>query len=234
MSYDLTGLPPTPEETAAFVSDDSPNAYERLVDRLLASPRYGEQWGRHWLDVARFGESTGYEVNHLIDNAWPYRDYVIRSFNEDKPFDRLVVEQLAGDAIGPGDPAVEVALTFLVCGPFDIVGNADPVQAAQIRADTVDEMIRATGEAFLGLTVGCARCHDHKFDPIKQRDYYSLYATFAGVYHDEDEVGERQGSKAGRPHRRRTSAASSNRRESSAYSNGAMHSEKVKRWFPRV
>jgi hypothetical protein len=187
VSYDLTGLPPTLEETAAFVSDDSSNAYERLVDRLLASPRYGEQWGRHWLDVVRFGESTGYEINHLIDNAWPYRDYIIRSFNEDKPFDRLVVEQLAGDAIGPGDPAIEVALTFLVCGPFDIVGNADAVQAAQIRADTVDEMIRATGEAFLGLTVGCARCHDHKFDPIKQRDYYSLYATFAGVYHEESE-----------------------------------------------
>jgi mono/diheme cytochrome c family protein len=189
VTYDLTGLPPTPEETAAFVQDDSSSAYEKLVDRLLASPRYGEQWGRHWLDVVRFGESTGYEVNHVVDNAWPYRDYVIRSFNEDKPFDRMVIEQLAGDAIAVGDPAVEVALTFLVCGPFDIVGNKDPVQAAQIRADTVDEMIRATGEAFLGLTVGCARCHDHKFDPIKQRDYYSLYATFAGVYHDETDPG---------------------------------------------
>ena len=104
MSYDLTGLPPTPEEAAAFVSDKSSNAYERLVDRLLASPRYGEQWGRHWLDVARFGESTGYEVNHLIDNAWPYRDYIIRSFNDDKPFDRMVVEQLAGDAVCAGRP----------------------------------------------------------------------------------------------------------------------------------
>jgi mono/diheme cytochrome c family protein len=191
VSYDLTGLPPTLEESAAYVSDDSPNAYERLVDRLLASPRYGEQWGRHWLDVVRFGESTGYEINHVIDNAWPYRDYIIRSFNEDKPFDRMVIEQLAGDAIGSGDPAIEVALTFLVCGPFDIVGNADAVQAAQIRADTVDEMIRATGEAFLGLTVGCARCHDHKFDPVKQRDYYSLYATFAGVYHEESESAKK-------------------------------------------
>ena len=148
--------------------------------------------------MVRFGESTGYEVNHLIDNAWPYRDYIIRSFNEDKPFDRMVVEQLAGDAIGPGDPAVEVALTFLVCGPFDIVGNADLVQAAQIRADTVDEMIRATGEAFLGLTIGCARCHDHKFDPITQRDYYSLYATFAGVYHDETKPKGSGVSKEGR------------------------------------
>jgi hypothetical protein len=185
VTYDLTGLPPTPAETEAFVNDRSGDAYEKLVDRLLASPRYGEQWGRHWLDVTRFGESTGFEINHVIDNAWPYRDYIIRSFNEDKPFDRIVIEHLAGDVIGRGDPNVEVGLGFLVCGPVDIVGNQDPVQAAQIRADTIDEMIRATGEAFLGLTVGCARCHDHKFDPITQRDYYSLYATFAGVYHDE-------------------------------------------------
>ena len=126
VSYDLTGLPPTPEETAAFVSDDPPNAYEQLVDRLLASPRYGEQWGRHWLDVVRFGESTGYEVNHLIDNAWPYRDYIIRSFNEDKPFDRLVVEQLAGDAIGPGDPAVEVAADVLGLWAVRYCGQRGP------------------------------------------------------------------------------------------------------------
>ena len=185
VTYDLTGLPPTHEETDAFVRDRSPEAYERLVDRLLASPRYGEQWGRHWLDVTRFGESTGYEVNHVIDNSWPFRDYVIRSLNEDKPFDRFVIEHIAGDALARGDPAVEVGLTFLVCGPVDIVGNADAAQAAQIRADTVDEMIRATGEAFLGLTIGCARCHDHKFDPISQQDYYRLFATFAGVYHDD-------------------------------------------------
>ncbi len=199
VSYDLTGLPPNAEEAEAFERDESPNAYEKLVDRLLASPRYGEQWGRHWLDVVRFGESTGYEVNHLVDGAWPYRDYVIQSFNADKSFDRLIVEQLAGDAIAAGSPAVEVGLTFLVCGPFDIVGNKDAVQAAQIRADTVDEMIRATGEAFLGLTVGCARCHDHKFDPISQRDYYSLYATFAGVYHDETDPGTGGVSKKTRP-----------------------------------
>jgi hypothetical protein len=185
VSYSLTGLPPSPEEVDEFLHDDSPDAYERLVDRLLASPRYGEHWGRHWLDVVRFGESTGFEVNHVIDNAWPFRDYVIRSLNEDKPFDQMVIEHLAGDAVGPGDPNVEVGLTFLVCGPLDIVGNADAAQAAQIRADTVDEIIRATSEAFLGLTVGCARCHDHKFDPISQRDYYQLYATFAGVYHDD-------------------------------------------------
>ncbi|HEX2476696.1 MAG TPA: DUF1549 and DUF1553 domain-containing protein [Lacipirellulaceae bacterium] len=185
VSYTLTGLPPSPKEVDEFLGDDSSDAYERLVDRLLASPRYGEHWGRHWLDVVRFGESTGFEVNHVIDNAWPFRDYVIRSLNEDKPFDQLVIEHLAGDAVGAGDPNVEVGLTFLVCGPLDIVGNADAAQAAQIRADTVDEIIRATSEAFLGLTVGCARCHDHKFDPISQRDYYQLFATFAGVYHDD-------------------------------------------------
>jgi hypothetical protein len=189
VTYDLTGLPPTPEEIDAFLRDESPNAYATLVDRLLASPRYGEHWGRHWLDVTRFGESTGFEVNHVVDNAWPFRDYVIRSLNDDKPFDRFVMEHLAGDALGPGDPAVEVGLTFLVCGPLDIVGNADAAQAAQIRADTVDEIIRATSEAFLGLTIGCARCHDHKFDPVSQQDYYRLYATFSGVYHDDRLVG---------------------------------------------
>lgn len=192
VTYDLTGLPPTPEEVEAFVADSSADAYEKLVDRLLASPRYGEQFGRHWLDVVRFGESTGFEVNHVVDNAWPFRDYVIQSLNDDKPFDRFITEQLAGDSLGPGDPTVEIGLAFLVCGPFDIVGNSDLVQAAQIRADAVDEMIRATGEAFLGLTVGCARCHDHKFDPVTQRDYYSLYATLAGVYHDDRVVASEE------------------------------------------
>lgn len=182
-TYNLTGLPPTPEEVAAFENDASPDAYEKLIDRLLASPRYGEQWGRHWLDVVRFGESNGFERNVIIDNAWPFRDYVIQSFNDDKPFDRMVIEHLAGDVIGKGDPQVEVGTTFLVCGPYDNVGNQDPVQKAQIRANTIDDMIRTTGEAFLGLTVGCSRCHNHKFDPVLQQDYYSLYATFSGVFH---------------------------------------------------
>ncbi|MBX3436431.1 MAG: DUF1553 domain-containing protein [Planctomycetaceae bacterium] len=188
VTYDLLGLPPTPDEVAAFVADDAPNAWDRLIDRLLNSPHYGERWGRHWLDVIRFGESRGFERNEIITNAWPFRDYVIRSFNEDKPFDRFVLEQLAGDIIAPGDPSIEVATTFLVCGPYDDVGNQDAVQAAQIRANTIDDIIRGTSEAFFGVTVGCARCHDHKFDPITQQDYYALYSIFAGVTHGEREV----------------------------------------------
>ncbi len=187
-SFDLTGLPPTPKETRLFAEDQTPGAWERAVDRLLASPHYGEQWGRHWLDVVRFGESNGFERNIVIDNLWPFRDYVIRSFNEDKPFDQFVREHLAGDVIGQRRPEVEIGTAFLVCGPYDNVGNQDAKQAAQIRANTIDEMIRATSETFLGLTVGCARCHDHKFDPIGQRDYYAMYATFAGVQHGDRPV----------------------------------------------
>lgn len=197
-TYDLLGLPPTPEEVDSFEAQCAAEtgtagavgdkAYAALLDRLLASPHYGEQWGRHWLDVARYGESNGYERNVLFDNIWPYRDYVIESFNNDKPFYKFVLEQLAADAIAPGDPKTEVALTFLVCGPFDDVGNSDPVQAAQIRSNAVDEMVRAASDAFLGLTFGCARCHDHKFDPISTKDYYKLYATFAGVTHGDREV----------------------------------------------
>lgn len=182
-TYDLTGAPPTPKEVEAFLADESDRAYARVVDRLLASPRYGERWGRHWMDVIRFGESRGFERNEIIRNLWPYRDYLIRSFNEDKPFDQLIRESLAGDVLDPGNPDVEIGAAFLVAGPYDDVGNQDPKQAAQIRANTIDEVIRATSEAFLGLTIGCARCHSHKFDPITQRDYYSWYATFAGVRH---------------------------------------------------
>jgi hypothetical protein len=188
VTYDLTGLPPTPDEVRAFLNDKRPGSYERLVDRLLASPAYGEQWGRHWLDVIRFGESRGYERNEIIPNAWPFRDYVIRSFNEDKPYDRLVQEHLAGDALSNGDPNVEVGVTFLTTGPYDDVGNQDPVQAATIRANTLDDIIRATGESFMGMTIGCARCHDHKFDPVLTKDYYSMFATFSGVRHGNREV----------------------------------------------
>lgn len=196
-TYDLTGLPPSQAEVDALVNDDREDAFERVVDRLLASPRYGERWGRHWLDVVRFGESNGFERNEIINDAWPFRDYVVQSLNADKPFDQFVREHLAGDVIDPGNPDVEIGSAFLVLGPYDDVGNQDAEQAAQIRANTLDEMIRATSEAFLGLTVGCARCHDHKFDPILQSDYYRLYATLAGTRHGrrtlatDDEVAER-------------------------------------------
>ncbi len=185
VSYDLTGLPPAPEEVESFVKDKDPRAYEKLVDRLLASPRYGEQWGRHWLDVARFGESKGFEQNHVINNLWPYRDYVIASFNTDKPFNQFILEQLAGDVVGRGDPVVEVGTAFLVAGPYDSVGNQDEVQQKIIRANTLDDLITTTSNAFLGLTVNCARCHYHKFDPIPTEDYYRMRAAFEGVTHGE-------------------------------------------------
>ena len=182
-TYDLTGLPPTPEEVESFVAEEDPIAYEQLIDRLLDSPRYGERWGRHWLDVVRFGESVGFEKNTIINDLWPFRDYVIRSLNEDKPFDLFIEEHLAGDVIGEDDPDVEIGSAFLVAGPYDSVINQDVVQIAQIRANTLDEIINATSEAFLAMTVSCARCHDHKFDPISQADYYRMYATFSGVRH---------------------------------------------------
>ena len=185
LSFDLHGLPPSPESVAEFVGDPDPSAYERVVDRMLAEPAYGERWGRHWLDVARFGESNGYEQNHLRDKAWPYRDWVIRSFNEDKPFNRMILEQLAGDQLAQGDQLVEAATGFLVAGPHDTVRIQNPSGEAQKRANHLDDMIMGTASAFLGLTVHCARCHDHKFDPIRSKDYYRMQAAFAGVWHAE-------------------------------------------------
>jgi hypothetical protein len=182
VTFDLTGLPPTPEEM------DSTESYEKMVDRLLASPAYGERWGRHWLDVIRFGESNGYEQNHIRPTAWPFRDYVVRAFNADKPFDRMILEQLAGDVVGKGDPDVEVATGFLVAGPHDTVGNQAEAAKRQQRADDYDDVVNATASAFLGMTVNCAKCHDHKFDPILQADYYRMSAVFAGVVHGEREI----------------------------------------------
>ena len=182
--YDVTGLPPTPAQAEAFSQawrKDPEAAFTDVVDRLLASSHYGERWGRHWLDVVRFGESRGMERNLIIDNIWPFRDYVIRSFNEDKPFDQFIIEHLAGDVVGRNQPEVEVGTAFLVGGIFDDVGNQDPKAAAQIRANTLDDIITATGSAFLGMTINCARCHDHKFDPILQSDYYRVRAAFEGV-----------------------------------------------------
>ena len=183
VTFDLLGLPPSPEEIDSFVVDTAGDAYERLVDRLLSSPRYGERWGRHWLDVVRFGESHGYETNALRPNAWPFRDYVIRAFNNDIPFSQFVREQLAGDTLPDGDWLTQAATGFIVGGTHDMVGNQTPDGMLQQRADDLDDIITATGTAFLGLTVNCARCHDHKFDPIAQRDYYGIQAVFAGVNH---------------------------------------------------
>ena len=183
VSFDLTGLPPLPEEVEQFVADADPQAYEKLVDRLLSSPRYGERWARHWLDVVRFAESDGFETNRPRLNAWPYRDYVIRSFNDDKPYDQFVREQIAGDSMGADE-----ATAFLVAGPVDRVKSPDPVLTAQQRADELHDMVSTTGSTFLGLTVGCARCHAHKFDPVSQVDYYAMTAVFAGVQHGERPV----------------------------------------------
>ena len=189
VTFDLTGLPPSPEEIWSFVEDPAPDAFESLVDRLLDSPRYGERWGRHWLDVVRFAESHGYETNNLRADAWPYRDYVIRAFNQDTPFARFVEEQLAGDAIaGAADWLVRSATGFIVGGSHDVVGNQAPEAVLQQRVDDLDDMVATTSTAFLGLTAQCARCHDHKFDPITQRDYYGLQAAFAGVTHAERSV----------------------------------------------
>ncbi len=176
----MLGVPPTPEDVEAFSRDARDDAYEQLVDRVLADPRYGERWGRHWLDVVRFAESDGFETNHQRTNAWRYRDYVIAAFNEDLPYDQFVREQLAGDATG-----ADVATGYLVGGPRDIVSSPDPALTAKQRADELDDMVATTGAAFLGLTVGCARCHAHKFDPIPQEDYYAFAAVFAGVAHGE-------------------------------------------------
>lgn len=196
VTFDMTGLPPTLEEVEAFLKDLSANAYEKVVDRLLASPAYGERWARHWLDVVRFGESHGYEQNHLRPNAWHYRDYVIRSLNEDKPYDRMITEQLAGDLLAKGDPEIEAATGFLVAGVHDTVGNSTEEGSRQQRANDLEDMVATTGAAFLGLTIQCAKCHDHKFDPIPQEDYYHLAAVFAGVRHGERPLGTKKtGSK---------------------------------------
>jgi hypothetical protein len=193
VTFDLIGLPPTPEEVRDFITDTRPNAYAILVDRLLASPHYGQRWGRHWLDIVRFGESQGYETNLPRPSAWPYRDYVIQAFNQDTPFPRFVLEQLSADTLEtasnePSHWLTQAATGFLVAGTHDIVGNQTLEGSLQQRADDLDDMITATGTTFLGLTLQCARCHDHKFDPISQRDYYAIQAILAGVNHSERTV----------------------------------------------
>jgi hypothetical protein len=190
LSFDLLGLPPSPERVSAFVADERPDAYERLVDELLASPHYGVRWGRHWLDVARFGESQGFERDKLRENAWPYRDWVIDALNRDLPYDQFARLQLAGDVLAPDEPAAVIATGFLVAGPFDEVGKTQQSAAmkAVVRQDELEDLASVVGQTFLGLTVNCARCHDHKFDPIRQREYYQLTAALDGVQHGSRDV----------------------------------------------
>ncbi|MBC7852365.1 MAG: PSD1 domain-containing protein [Pirellulaceae bacterium] len=176
--FDVIGLPPSPQEVASFVADVQPDAYERLIDQLLASPRHGERWARHWLDVVRFAETNGFETNTPRPEAYPYRDYVIRALNADKPYDRFVFEQIAGDSVRE-----DAATGYLVAGPMDQVKSPDPNLTMMQRQDELADIVSVTGMTFLGLTTGCARCHNHKFDPITQQDYYSLQAVFAGVQH---------------------------------------------------
>lgn len=177
--YSVTGLPPTPAEVDAFVADNSPDAYEKVVERLLASRHYGEQWGRHWLDIVRFAESNSFERDGEKPFVWRYRDYVIRSFNSDKPYDRFVREQLAGDEMTPATPESMIATGYYRLGLWDDE-PADPLLAYY---DGLDDILSTTGQAFLGLTVGCARCHDHKIDPFPQKDYYRMLAFFHGIQH---------------------------------------------------
>jgi len=199
VTFDLHGLPPTPAELDAFLADRAPHAFAAVVDRLLASPRYGERWARHWLDVARFSESDGFEYDKMREQAWPYRDYLIQSFNADKPYARFVLEQIAGDTLEPVTRAGIAATGFLVAGPYDEAGNssASALLKARVREEEMEDIIAAVAQSFLGMTVNCARCHDHKFDPIPQRDYYRLKAALDGVRHGTrpwqtaDEAGAR-------------------------------------------
>jgi len=177
VTIDLTGLPPTQSEIQAFLGDNSPNAFEKVVDRLLASPAYGERWGRHWLDVARYADSDGFKADGTRPNVWRYRDYVIKAFNDDKPYDRFVREQIAGDELYPSDPDALVAMGF----NRHWIDESNAAGMITRRQETLDDMTAVTGTAFLGMTFGCARCHDHKYDPILQKDYYRLQAFFANT-----------------------------------------------------
>ena len=182
LSLDLIGLPPTPEEIAVFEDSAMRNpqsALETLVDRLLASPHYGERWGQHWLDVVRFAETEGFEYDRHLPGVWRFRDYVVQALNDDKPYDRFVLEQLAGDELDPADEQLQTAAGFHRLGP--VRRNAGNQAVTGSRNEVLTEQTNIVGSAFLGMTVGCARCHDHMFDPILQRDYYRLQAYFAAT-----------------------------------------------------
>ncbi len=184
------GLPPSPDQVDQFLSDTRPNAYQRLVDRTLNSPHYGERWGRHWLDIVRYADTNGYETNRERKTAYRYRDFVIDAFNQDRPYDQFILDQIAGDTVGE-----DVGTGFLVAGPYDIVKSPDINLTLTQRQDELADIINTTGTTFLGLTLGCARCHNHKFDPILQKDYYAIQAVFAGVKHGERPVKLKPDSK---------------------------------------
>lgn len=181
LSFDLIGLPPTPADIEQFVKDRAPDAYLRLVDRLLASPHYGERWARHWLDVARFGESDGFEYDRMRPNSWRYRDWVIQALNADMPYNRFAQLQIAGDVLEPTNPDAITATSFLVCGPHDGLLPAGDIMRQIMRQDELEDLVGTVGQTFLGMTVNCARCHDHKFDPVRQADYYRLASALSGV-----------------------------------------------------
>ncbi|MEQ9412098.1 MAG: PSD1 and planctomycete cytochrome C domain-containing protein [Fuerstiella sp.] len=184
--FGLLGLPPTPAQVDAFVNDDDPEAWPKLIDQLLASPQYGERWARHWMDVARFAESHGYEQDYDRPHAYHYRDFLVQAFNADMPYDQFVKWQLAGDELAPQDPLAMMATGFLGAGAFPTQLTEAEFESA--RYDELDDMVMTTGVAFLGLSVGCARCHDHKFDPIPSRDYYRMAATFTTTIRAETEI----------------------------------------------
>ncbi len=205
-SFDLVGLPPTAEEVAAFEADTSPDAYDKVIDRLLASPHYGERWGRHWLDLARFAESHGYEHDYDRPFAYYYRDFVIRALNADMPFNQFVQWQIAGDELAPDNPLALMATGFLGAGMHATQITANQVEKE--RYDELDDMANTVGTAMLGLTVGCARCHDHKFDPIPQADYYRLISTFTTTVRCEVDVDlDPQGNRQRRDNFEREHAA---------------------------
>ncbi|NQV28372.1 MAG: DUF1553 domain-containing protein [Rhodopirellula sp.] len=193
--FDLLGLPPTPEAVASFVADSNPQAYEHLVDELLASKHFGERWTRHWLDVAHYADTHGFERDKLRDNAWRYRDYLIQSFNDDKPYNQFLIEQIAGDALdNPTDESI-IATGFLAAGPWDFVGQVEtrsPILKRAARALDLDDMLSQVMTSTVAMTANCARCHDHKLDPITQREYYQLAAVFAGVRRDDRDVSVQQ------------------------------------------
>lgn len=191
LSFDLLGLPPTPDEINAFARDRDPLAYEQLVERLLDSPHYGERWARHWLDIAHYADTHGFERDQRRDNAWRFRDWVIQELNADRPYDEFLRDQIAGDVLRPDDPEAVIATGFLAAGPWDFVGQAEtpsPVLKRLARADDLDDLVTQVMTATCAMTINCARCHDHKLDPISQHEYYGLWAVFAGVKRGERDV----------------------------------------------